>query len=333
MNAFGTPGHTPMVGLVLDLPGRRVRLSLKLEGCNPLGSIKDRTATAMLDALDAEGRLSPGQRLIESSSGNLAVALAGRCRQRGIAFTAVVDPKVTPENLNRLRALEADIVQVQHRDASGGYLLTRLEEVKRRCASDPRLVWTDQYHNPANPAAHTRGTGPEVHAQMGDAEAVFIAVSTGGTFSGVTRYFTEAAPDIRVIAVDVEGSVALGHPTSSERHLPGIGAGRRSNFLPDDGIPPCEVVPEHEAVMTCCWLEEAAGLPVGASSGAAIAAGLRYLARERTVEHIVCLCPDFGKNYRSTVYDAGWRDQHAFDIAPPPPIRVIERPVVDRRFL
>ncbi len=320
-----------MIATILELSdGRGVRLSLKLEGCNPFGSIKDRPAHAIIERLVAEERLVSGRRIIESSSGNLAVALAGQCRARGFGFVAVVDPNVTPENLARLEELGADIVMVRERDPTGGFLLTRLAEVERRCELDDQLVWTDQYHNPANPAAHYHGTAPEVHEQMGDATAVFVAVSTGGTFAGMSAYFADHAPEIRVIAVDVEGSVALGHSAPRPRHLSGVGAGQRSHFAPEVERTATEMVSEARAVATCCWLAEVADLPVGASSGAAIAGALQVFEREPELEHVVCVCPDFGSRYASTVYDEGWRAERGFDETVPPTLRFVERPPLPR---
>jgi len=305
------PGGTPLVDFAVTLPDRPpARLSLKLEGHNPFGSIKDRPAAAMLAALEAEGRLRGGTRVIESSSGNLAVALAGRCRARGIGFVAVVDPKITPENLARLKALDAEIAMVDEPDVTGGYLLTRLALVEARCAADPDLVWTDQYHNPANPAAHARSTGPELHRQMGDAQAVFCAVSTGGTYAGLSRYFADHAPHVEVVPVDVEGSLALSDAPPRSRHLPGVGASQPSSFV--RAVVP-EVVPEGVAVAACRWLADRTDLRVGASSGAALAGGLAVLARRPDLTHVVCLCPDFGVRYGSTVYDDAWCARHGFD--------------------
>ena len=271
-----------------------------------MGSIKDRPASAMLSAIEAEGRLVPPYRVIESSSGNLACALAGRCKAYGVGFVAVVDPKITPENLARLRALDAEIVMVQEPDETGGYLLTRLAKVQELCEADPHLVWTDQYHNPQNPQAHYASTAPELGSQMGNAQAVFVAVSTGGTFAGMSRFFQEHAPEVRLVAVDVEGSLALGRSSPRPRHLPGVGASQRSRFLSDKASYALTMVPEADAVAACRWVAEQVDLRLGASSGAAIAGCVSYIEEHPQLNHVVCLCPDFGANYESTVYNDAW---------------------------
>jgi cysteine synthase len=147
-------GDTPIecIGLLID--GRSRSAYLKLEGYNPGGSVKDRTAFGLLQSLEATGQLRAGGRLIESSSGNLAVSLAMQARDRGYQFTAVVDPTMTAENMRRLQALGAETSVVESPDQSGGYLLSRLARVRKMLVEDPGLVWTKQYSNAANPEAH-----------------------------------------------------------------------------------------------------------------------------------------------------------------------------------
>src|SRR5262245_27837850 len=176
------------VDLVVDGIARRV--NLKLEGHNPGGSIKDRTALSLIESLEHRGALRPGSVVIDSTSGNLGVALAMIARARGYEFVAVVDPKTTDENLAKMSAMGAQLEHVRQPDETGGYLLSRLARVQELCASSHAFVWTDQYSNPANPAAHFRATGPEIYRDMdGQVDAVFVAVSTGGTLAGVGRYF------------------------------------------------------------------------------------------------------------------------------------------------
>jgi cysteine synthase len=204
-------GDTPMGRIRLRIDGKSRSAYLKLEGHNPGGSVKDRTAQGLLQSLEATGQLRAGGGLLESSSGNLAISLAMLARDRGCQFTAVVDPTMTAENMRRLQALGAETSIVESPDEAGGYLLSRLARVREMLAEDPGLVWTNQYSNAANPEAHYLGTGPEIHRQMEHrVDAVFVAVSTGGTLAGIGRFLREASPDTRIIAVDARGSVALG---------------------------------------------------------------------------------------------------------------------------
>src|SRR5215212_9387118 len=196
-------GNTPLqsIYLIIDKTPRKVHL--KLEGQNPAGSVKDRTAYALIQELEERGALNADSIIVESTSGNLGVALAHICRSKGLSFLAVVDPKATKENLARMRALGAQIEMVHQSDSAGGYLLARLERVKELCRSSARYVWTDQYSNPANPHAHYSSTGPEIYRQMGgEVSAVFAAVSTGGTLAGVGRYFREVSPATKIVGVD-----------------------------------------------------------------------------------------------------------------------------------
>ena len=156
-------GDTPMRAVDLVIEGAARRVGLKLEGHNPGGSIKDRTALSLIESLERRGALRPGSVVIDSTSGNLGVALAMIARARGYEFVAVVDPKTTEENLAKMSAMGAQSEHVRQPDEAGGYLLSRLARVRELCASSEAFVWTDQYSNPANPAAHFRSTGPEIY--------------------------------------------------------------------------------------------------------------------------------------------------------------------------
>jgi 2,3-diaminopropionate biosynthesis protein SbnA len=287
---------------------------LKLEGENPGGSIKDRTALSLLRSLESTGRLSAGARLLESSSGNLAISLAMLARDRGYRFTAVVDPKVTDENMRRLHALGAELDRVDSIDETGGYLLTRLARVRERLADDPGLLWTNQYSNAANPEAHYRGTGPEILRQMENrVDAVFVAVSTGGTLAGVGRYFREASPNTRVIAVDARGSVALGG-SPGVRKLTGMGSSRPSEFVSPELYDEVVYVGDCEAFAFCRALDSATGLKVGGSSGACLAACARYLKFHSRIERAVSICADRGERYASSIFSDSWLAQSGLEI-------------------
>ncbi|MHC4986625.1 MAG: pyridoxal-phosphate dependent enzyme, partial [Planctomycetota bacterium] len=151
-------GNTPIRRIRFLIGGKSRNVYLKLEGDNPGGSIKDRTAKSLLRSLERTGQLSTGVRLVESSSGNLAIALAMLARDSGYWFTAVVDPKVTAENLRRLHDLGAETTMVETPDEAGGYLLSRQARIREMLAADPGLLWTNQYLNAANPEAHYLGT-------------------------------------------------------------------------------------------------------------------------------------------------------------------------------
>jgi 2,3-diaminopropionate biosynthesis protein SbnA len=291
--------------------GRPRPMLLKLEGRSPTGSIKGRTARSLVDALDTAGRLRAGCTLVESTSGNLGVGLAAEAAARGYRFHAVVDPKVPYLALTRMRRLGASVEIVTEADENGAYLAARLARVRELVASFDPLVWTDQYGSLANPRAHETGTGPELIAQAGDIDVVFAAVSTGGTVAGLARFFRAASPRTRVVAVDIRGSAALGG-VAGPRVLTGIGSTQPSRFLSSDRTFDVAIVDEADAVGACRTLERRTGLRVGGSSGAAVAAAVRYLATSSKRLRAVCICPDGGENYVDTIYDDAWLGQHGF---------------------
>jgi 2,3-diaminopropionate biosynthesis protein SbnA len=284
--------------------GKSRSVHLKIEGENPGESIKDRTALSLLRGLESSGRLRAGGRLLESSSGNLAISLAMLARDRGYGFTAVVDPRITEENLHRLQALGAEIRMVESTDETGGYLLTRLAVVREMLAEDPGLLWTNQYSNAANPEAHYLGTGPEI---------LRVAVSTGGTLAGIGRYFREASPDTRIIAVDARGSVALGG-SPGLRKLTGMGSSRPSAFVTPRHYDELVYVGDCEAFAFCRALDAAIGLKVGGSSGACLAACARYLQFHAKVERAVSICADRGEHYASSIFSDSWLAQNGLEI-------------------
>jgi cysteine synthase A len=305
-------GNTPVVSLRIRVDGRAATLRLKLESFNPCGSMKDRTAVSLYESVAKE--VDPRIGIVESTSGNLGVALATIAAAQGVPFTAVVDPRTPEPAVRALQRLGADTIVVREDDSRGGYLLNRLRTVHLLLTERPGLTWTNQYENPANPRAHERGTAPELARQVRDDSVVLVAVSTGGTLAGM-RWYAADSTRWTVIGVDVHGSWALGH-TAGNRLLSGIGSSRRSSFA-TAGDGPIERVGAAEAVSACLWLLEECGIGVGASSGALVAAALRLLRRDG-LDEVVCVCPDGAKNYLNTVYSQSWRRSAGIRPGPPP---------------
>lgn len=303
---------TPLIDVKLRI-GSRVRLAgLKLESYNPGGSIKYRTAQSLIANLEECGRLKPGALLVESTSGNLGVALALLSQERGYQFIAVTDPKTDPAVLERIEHLGARVVLVSTPDSAGGYLLSRLSTVRRLMAREPRAVWPNQYENPANPAVHYRQTAPEICQQCPDLDAVFVAASTGGTLAGVGRYLRRAAPWVKIIGVDMEGSRVFGQ-SGCKRLVTGIGSSRPSSFLRPSDYDEVAMVNDREAISTCHLLRNELGIGLGGSSGAVIAACIRYLSVNSNLTRPVCVCPDGAANYLNTLYSPVWLAQHGIE--------------------
>lgn len=314
-------GGTPVMPVGVPLRrggggGRSVAsVLLKLEAANPGGSIKARTAYALIRSLESNGRLRPGQRIVESTSGNLGLALAEIAQELGYGFVAVVDPKASRSTLDRLLSLGAEVELVSERDATGGFLLTRLARVRALLERDRGLAWTDQYRNPANPRVHFEQTGPEVLRQCGRPAAVFVAVSTGGTLAGVGRYCKAVSPGTAVVGVDVHGSRVFGSVTSP-RLLNGIGSSQPSAFLRTEHYDAVELVTDVEAIGACHAARDQLGLSLGGSSGAVLAACVRWLTRRAEAGlppadgPVVCLCPDDATKYAETIYNPAWLVRH-----------------------
>src|SRR6185312_8538804 len=178
-------GNTPLEPIDSMVNGRLRTVHLKLEGRNLTGSMKVRTGLALMQHLAEQRKLHSNSVIVESTSGNLGVALALLCQTYQYQFVAVIDPKTTPENIQKMRAHNAQIELVDQPDQTGGYLLSRLARIQELCKQRPEYVWTNQYASPANPYIHYTSTGPEVYQQMdGRVDAVFVPVSTGGTLTG-----------------------------------------------------------------------------------------------------------------------------------------------------
>lgn len=294
------------------------RVRLKLEGCNPAGSIKLKTALSLVAWADEERLIGPDTVLVESSSGNLGLALAMVAAQRGRAFTCVVDPNAQAASLAMMAAFGARVVTVTERDANGGFLASRIDTVRRLVRDDPRHVWLNQYANPANPAVHERITGPALLAGAPDATHVFVGAGTTGTLMGCARFFRRARPGVKIVAVDSVGSVTFGAPPGPRR-IPGLGTSRKPEIcfasLVDDVI----FVPEADAIRMCRRVARAHGLLLGGSTGTVLAgiAAAAGAGRLRAGAVVAAISPDNGDRYLDTIYDDAWVHRHFPDALSP----------------
>lgn len=281
---------------------------LKMESFNPAGSIKLKTAAGLVNDLQARGLIGPDTVLIESSSGNLGVALAMLCAERGIAFTCVVDPNTSNHNIRMMRTYGADVIRVETPDANGGYLGTRLELIRDKVASDPRFVWLNQYENAANPRAHARTTARSISREVGHVDYLFVGAGTTGTLMGCVQHFRKHHPTTRIIAVDSVGSVTFDTPPG-RRFIPGLGTSQRPPIFDIDGIHALEMVPESRTVAMCRLLARTKGMLIGGSTATVIAAVHAWRERIEPGSVVVALSPDWGERYLDTLYDDQWVEQ------------------------
>jgi len=306
---------------LLRLPDDRIELYAKLEHMNPTGSVKDRSALWILTQAIARGEITRGTTVVESSSGNFAVALATFCRWLGLPFVPVIDVNVTAGNENTLRALCARVEKIVA-PANGGLLqarLARIEELRREL---PAVYWPNQHQNRDAMAAHYRFTAGEICESLPRLDYIFIGVGTGGTIAGVSRRIKEHYPAATVVAVDAEGSVSFGG-ASRRRYIPGMGSAIVPALISEARIDELVVVPEREAVRGCQELLARYGLFAGGSTGSVYAAIRHYFAGHTGAARpvVLFLCADRGTTYLDTVYNPAWVEATLGDAPPAPPRR------------
>jgi 2,3-diaminopropionate biosynthesis protein SbnA len=281
------------------------RVFLKVEALNPAGSIKLKTAAGMIGALEREGRIRRGARLIESSSGNLGVALAAICAERGYNFTCVIDPNTIEQNRKIIEAFGAKVIVIRERDANGGYLGSRIRHIEEIVSRDPKTIWLNQYANPANPAAHYDTTARSIAETFERIDYLFVGAGTTGTLMGCKSFFRTHRPHTRVIAVDSIGSVTFGFPPSP-RFIPGLGTSRRPEIFDPEGLFALERIEESDAVLMCRWLARSHGLLAGGSTGTVLAGLHAWFDRIPQDAVVVAISPDLGERYLDTVYSDDW---------------------------
>lgn len=299
-------GKTPIVHLKRLFANHTVDVFAKLELMNPGGSMKDRPARYIIEQGLKDGTIHEGTHLIESTSGNLGIAIATIARVHGLTFTCVVDPKITKTNLNIIKQLGANIEMVSEPDDQGGYLKTRIKRVKELVATTPNAYWINQYANEKNWQAHYHGGASEIIEQLnGPIDYLVMAVSTTGSILGTARRIRKEYPHVKVIAVDAVGSVIFG-AKPAPRELPGIGSSRVPELLNRDEIDQIVYVNDLESVEGCKDLLSYEGIFSGGSSGSVIAAIKKMIASLPASSRVVTILPDRGERYLDSVYDEEW---------------------------
>lgn len=294
------------------------RFYLKIEGLNPAGSIKLKAARHMIEAAERSGVDLSRTRIIESTSGNLGIALASICAAKGYRLTCVTDPNANATSVAMIRALGAQVVTITRRDANGGFLGSRIAHIRAALSLDPHLHWLNQYANPDNVAAHAEHTAPSILRTFPEVDRLFVGSGTTGTLMGCAQHFRVASPRTRITAVDSTGSVTFGGPPGP-RHIPGLGTSRRPENFDPSLVDHVVHVPEWETVRECRWLAASTGLLAGGSTGTVLAAVRREAPFIDAEETVVAIAPDLGERYLSTVYDDDWVARHELDREPTHP--------------
>jgi 2,3-diaminopropionate biosynthesis protein SbnA len=290
-------------------------LFLKCEGFNFSGSIKLKAATEMVEAAERDGVLKPGSILVESSSGNLGVALSMIAASRSYRFLCVTDLRCNLQTRLLMEALGSMVHVITEPDANGGgFLGARLAYVRALCASDDRYVWLNQYTNQNNWKAHYRTTAPAIARQFPNLDVLFIGAGTTGTLMGCARYFKEWHRPVRIVAVDSVGSVVFGG-APGRRMIPGLGAGVRPPLLDASFVDEVIMVEEPDTIRACHRLARR-GFLFGGSTGTVVSGAIDWLARHDARELTsVAISPDLGERYLDTIYQTRWlRDVYGEDV-------------------
>ncbi|ARJ51178.1 2,3-diaminopropionate biosynthesis protein SbnA [Staphylococcus lutrae] len=297
-------GETPIVRLARLFPNHDVLA--KLEYMNPGGSMKDRPAQFIIERGFETGEITSKTHLIESTSGNLGIALAMIAKIKGLKLTCVVDPKISPTNLKMIQSYGANVDMVDTPDEHGGYLMTRIQRVQSLLEETEHGYWINQYANDLNWQAHYYGAGTEIVNTVQRPIDYFVApVSTTGSIMGISRKIKAHHPHAKVIAVDAKGSIIFGD-TPCDRALPGIGASRVPEILDATEIDEVIHMSDYQSVVGCRRLLDEEGIFAGGSTGAIISAIQQLTEHVTPGATIVTILPDRGDRYLDLVYSEDW---------------------------
>jgi cysteine synthase A len=300
-----TIGNTPLVRLnrLPKMKGVKAEILAKLEFFNPIASVKDRIGVSMIDAMEADGTITPETVLIEPTSGNTGIALAFVAAARGYRLILVMPDSMSIERRKMLALLGAELVLTPAAQGMKG-AIARAEELARE---HKKAVIPQQFKNPANPAIHRRTTAEEIWNDTAGKIDVFVAgVGTGGTITGVGQVLKPRRPSLRIVAVEPTESPVLSGGQHSPHKIQGIGAGFIPDILDRSVIDEVATVSSQEALETARALARHEGIPGGISSGAAVAAACTIGARDGMAgKSIVVIVPDFAERYLSTALFEG----------------------------
>ena len=293
-------GGTPLLHLANFEKTRGAKATIygKLEYFNPAGSVKDRIGRAMIDDAEAKGLLKPGATIIEPTSGNTGIGLASVAAARGYKVILTMPETMSVERRNLLKAYGAELVLTEGAKGMKG----AIEKAEELAKEIPGSIIPSQFTNPANPAAHTATTGPEIWEDTDGKVDIFVAgVGTGGTLTGVGEYLKSQNSDVKIVAVEPAGSPVLSEGKGGPHKIQGIGAGFVPDVLNTKVYDEIITIENEDAFATGKLLAKKEGVLVGISSGAALYAAIQLAKRpENKGKTIVTLLPDTGDRYYST---------------------------------
>src|SRR2546425_2455952 len=311
-------GNTPLLEAP-RLDTGRWRLFPKLENQNPGGSIKDRVALSMIEAAEREKKIQEGSLIVEATAGNTGLGLALVASQKGYRLLIVVPDKMSQEKIFHLKALGAE-VQLTRSDVTKGHPEYYQDKAARIAREAPGAFYVNQFGNEANPWAHEHTTGPEIWEQMEhQLDAMVCGVGTGGTLTGLGRFFARVAPKAEMVLADPQGSILA--PLVKTGKAPDHVGSWLVEGIGEDFVPPvCDLslvkkayaIPDREALLTCRELLRKEGVMAGTSTGTLVAAALRYCRESSSPKRVVTLVCDSGNKYLSKVYNDFWMLHQGF---------------------
>jgi len=317
-------GDTPLVEITQFDTGP-CQLFLKLENQNPGGSIKDRIALSMIEAAEAEGNLQPGGTVVEATAGNTGLGLALVAGAKGYRVLLVIPDKMSQEKISHVRALGAE-VRITRSDVTRGHPEYYQDVAARLAQEIPGAFYVNQFGNPANPLAHERTTGPEIWEQMRhDVDAIVVGVGSGGTLTGLGRFFNRVKPrrGIEMVLADPAGSILYEYVREGKFGEAGNWAveGIGEDFIPEIAdmslVTEAFQIGDEESFATVRELLRKEGIFGGSSTGTLVAGALRYCREQTKPKRVVSFVPDTGNKYLSKMYDDFWMAEQGFIHRPP----------------
>ena len=318
--------HDSILDLIGDTPVIRLKtfdtgvceLYVKLENLNPGGSIKDRMAFSMIQAAEKEGKLKTGDTIIEATAGNTGIALAMVGSQRDYKVQLVVPDKMSQEKIQMLQALGATVTMTRS-DVEKGHPEYYQDLAESIAADTPNSFYINQFNNPANLDAHYRNTAPEIWKQMdGKVDAIVCGVGSGGTISGLSKYFQEVAPNVEIVLADPEGSILVDYIEKGEFGSAGswLIEGIGEDFIPEladlSKVKKAYTISDEESLKTAREALSREGIFAGSSSGTLIAAAMRYCQEQTTPKKVLTFICDRGSNYLSKMYNDYWMQEQGY---------------------
>ncbi|ODT07279.1 MAG: cystathionine beta-synthase [Mesorhizobium sp. SCN 65-20] len=311
-------GDTPVVELKRFDTGL-CRLFIKLESQNPGGSIKDRIALSMIAAAERDGRLKPGGTIVEATAGNTGLGLAQVGIPKGYRIILVVPDKMSREKIQHLRALGAE-VRLTRSDVGKGHPEYYQDMAEKIAAEIPGSFYVNQFANPANPLAHETTTGPEIWQQLeGDVDAVVVGVGSGGTLTGLGRFFAKVSPKTEMVLADPVGSVLAPLVKTGKMEEAGSWTveGIGEDFVPPNAdlsfVKRAYSVNDKASMLAVRDLLAKEGILAGSSSGTLLSAALRYCREQKTPKRVLTFVCDSGNKYLSKVFDDFWLAEQGLD--------------------